>query len=390
MSSLGSLESLIPYRALAARRAETRSLPLAGEEPLALFLGAGHVAYLFTNRRFLILKRAKPLARALAGRKLIDFKNGAADIGLEDVLGRARVKAETSVSEVAYVDAERVYSAGAIVVYAGGRKHSLTLGEKRREIAPHTEALLRQLGIPRSAARLAMKRELKSWTLFSILTGATSLLASLVFPGLLDPLWGLALVAMGAGILCSAEPAMFVVLGVGMVWAAVMNLLGLSASPLRGGQLQLAPIFQVYWAGVLFTRYRKYEHLYDGGDAADKSVDAPGRAAARVRQAARSLAATLTRRRKSPAMPLLSLVIAAIEVLLLLSLFEAWLLEWPRQVLSWLSHGQMHLAVLGTAVGLASLCSRRGARWAAATGAAVNAVTVATIVSLLVAGLLRR
>ncbi len=69
---------------------------------------------------------------------------------------------------------------------------------------------------------------------------------------MLDPIWGLTLVIVGLGILCSAEPAMFIILGVGMVWAALMNLLGLTASPLRNGQLPIGPLFQLYWATVLF------------------------------------------------------------------------------------------------------------------------------------------
>src|SRR6185295_9283679 len=71
MTSLGALESLVAPQPLFERVGEAAAA--AGEAPLALFIGVNHVAYLFTTERLLILKRAKPLARELAGRKIIDF-----------------------------------------------------------------------------------------------------------------------------------------------------------------------------------------------------------------------------------------------------------------------------------------------------------------------------
>lgn len=389
MTSLGALESLVAPQPLFERVGEAAAA--ADEAPLALFIGVGHVAYLFTTERLLILKRAKPLARELAGRKIIDFMRAPVSFGLEAILSKTRIKAEFPISEVAYVDAERVYSAGSVMVYARGRKHTLTLGHKRAEIEPYTEALRARLGIPKSAASHVMKRELKAWTKLSIATGATSLLMSFVFPGMLDPIWGLTLVIVGIGILCSAEPAMFIILGVGMIWAALMNLLGLTSSPLHSGQMPIAPLFQLYWATVLFMKYRKYEHLYDGASFGGEKKSG------RWKNALRSLAAALPggqQRSASAAghtlMPLLSLGIAAVEVVLLFSLFEASLLRWPQQMIALLSRGHLHLAMVGGAVGIASLYSRRGTRWAAIAGVLVNAAMAVTIVSLLVLGLLRK
>jgi hypothetical protein len=395
MTSLGTLESLAAQEPLFESVGE--ALAAADEAPLALFIGVNHLAYLFTTRRFLLLKRARPLARELAGRKIIDFMRAPVEFGLEDVLSKTRIKAEFAISEVAYLEAERVYSAGAVMVYARGRKHTLTLGHKRAEIAPYTDELRARLGIPKSAASVVMKRELKAWTILSIATGATSLLLSFVFPSMLDPIWGLTLVIVGLGILCSAEPAMFIILGVGMVWAALLNLLGLTSSPLRGGNLQFAPFFQLYWAGVLFTKYRKYEHLYDHAYPSSAAGASSSQTPSRLVSALGSLAAALPGWRRLSAsvadhaiMPLLSLFIAAVEVLLLLSLFEASLLQWPQKMIALLSRGHLHLAMVGGAIGLASLYSRRGARWAAMAGLMVNAVMAVTIVSLLVLGWLSK
>ncbi len=61
-------------------------------------------------------------------------------------------------------------------------------------------------------------------------------------------------------------------------------------------------------------------------------------------------------------MPLLSLGIAAVEVVLLLSLFEASLLQWPQKMIALLSRGICIWPWSGGAVGIASLYSRRGTR----------------------------
>src|SRR2546427_10077667 len=105
MTSLGSLESLASPQPFLQRNEALESAAPVDEAPLALFIGAGYVAYLFTTRRFLILKRAKPLVRAAAGCKLIDFKRTAVDFGLEEMLGWTAIKAEFPISEVAYIDA---------------------------------------------------------------------------------------------------------------------------------------------------------------------------------------------------------------------------------------------------------------------------------------------
>jgi hypothetical protein len=393
MASVVSLETLASYRPLTEEAAVTESVAQAEEAPLALFIGVNHIAFFFTTQRFFILKQARRLARALAGQKMIDFRRAPVDLSLEDVLSQTQIKAQFPVAEVSYLDAERVYSAASVRVYLRGRKHELTLGHKQAEIAPYVEALLERFGIPRSAARLVMKRELRAWTKFTILTGSTSLLLSFALPGMLDPVWGLTLVIVGAGILCSAEPAMFIILGVGMIWAALMNLLGLNSSPLRGGSLPIAPMFQVYCAILLFAKYRKYKHLYDGwAEQAEEKASLWRRfSLARIFSAVRlRLGRSSASVAECAAMPLMSLAIAGIEVLLLLSLFEASFLRWSPRVISLLSHGHLHLAMVGGAVGVASLYSRRGARWAAIAGVMINALMAATIVSLLITGLVRK
>ncbi len=394
MSSLSLWESAATCQAILERETEAEVVAQREEVPLALFLGANYSAFLFTTWRFIFLKQAQSLARVMAGRRIIDFTSRPADFTLAEILNQAKIKAEFPITAVDYIDAERVYRAGAVKVYAGGHKYELTVGQKQAEIAPYIEMVREQLGIPKSAAGVVMNRELRSWTLFSLLTGVTSLMLSFVFPGVLDPMWGLTLVIVGAGILCFAEPAMFIILGVVMVWAALMNLLGFSSSPLRNNYFQIAPLFQLYWAKVLFTKYQKYEHLYESNPA---SLVAGAAREARWRRrygrALRQLAFLLPWPgrfsggiAKCAPMSVLSLVIAGIEVLLLLSLCEALLLQLPQQVIGLISHGHMHLAVIGIAVGIAALRSRRSSRWAAVLGVTINTLMAVTIISLLITG----
>ncbi len=398
MSSLSLWESVAAYQVISERGSEAEVVAPGEEFPLALFLGANYSAFLFTTQRFIFLKQTQPLARAMAGHRIINFTGRAADFTLAEILSQAKIKTEFPITAVDYIDAGRIYRAGAVKVYTGGRKYELTVGQKQAEIAPQVEMVREQLGIPKSAAGVVMNRELRSWTLFSLLTGATSLMLSFVFPGMLDPIWGLILVMVSAGILCFAEPAMFIILGVVMVWAALMNLLGFSSSPLRNDYFQIAPLFQLYWAKVLFTKYQKYEHLYESGSANLVAGAAGGglwrRRRGRVLCQLAFLLPRLGRFSASLAewapMSVLSLVIAGIEVLLLLSLCEALLLQLPQQVIGLISHGHMHLAIIGVAVGIAALCSRRSSRWAALLGVAINTLMAVTIISLLMTGVVGR
>ncbi|HZS06912.1 MAG TPA: hypothetical protein VFD58_18900 [Blastocatellia bacterium] len=375
MTSPGLLEILNP----GAESATTPSLPAAASEVagtgqdealLALFIGVNHQAYLFTSRRLLILRRVKPLVRQLSGRRLIDLTEDSAGLSLPEVFRQTRIKKEIPVEEITWMDAERVYSAGAVIVFARGRRYELTIGHKCAEIAPYVNALRAALGIPLAASGQAMKRDLRMWSLFCCLTGSLTFLLSFVHQGVLEPVWGLALTVIGAGVWFSVEPAMFIILGVGMAWAATMNLLGLNPSLLNKGHLPLGVPLQIYWAVMLFAKYRKYEHLYDPGNTVSASTQIPGRAS------------SLPGLTESPVMPILSSAIGATG-LILLGLHFTTIREWPLTAAAMITRGHLYLAVIGLAVGLASCYSRRGQRRAALAGITVNAVTALTLITLL-------
>jgi hypothetical protein len=339
----------------------------ADEMPLAVFLGVNNRAWFFTSRRMLILKGTRRLTRQLAGRGIIDLTSPLAALQPEEVLRQTIIRQEIPVAEISWIEAERMYRAGTIILFARGRRHELTVGHKRAELAPYIEALRQSYGIPLSAASEAMKRDLRIWARFCVASGSLTFLLSFAYPGLLEPAWGLAVAVIGAGAWRVPEPAMFILLGCGMVWAAMLNLFGLNSSLLSKGHLPLGVPLQLYWALALFAKYQKFQHLYD--------VEKPAPAVDLSESS--SFGALLA---EMPLMPLLSVCIAAAEIILLSLRFTT---LWPASAATMISRGHLHLAMIGTAVGLASLYSRRSQRRAAITGVTLNAVMACALITLL-------
>jgi hypothetical protein len=371
MTSPGVIQSLDQGAEVAAIQplvtgaTETAAVAQTDELPLALYIGVNNQAWFFTSRRLLILKGVRQLARQLAGGRIIDFTSPLTLLRAEDVLRQTSVREEIPVAEISWLDAERIYSASAVIAFARGRRLELTVGHKRAELAPYVETLRHRFSIPLSAARVAMQRELKMWSMFCVATGSLTFLLSFAYPGLLEPTWGLTVAAMGAGAWCLSEPTMFIVLGTGMLWAAIMNLCGLNSSLLNSGRnsshLPLGVPFQIYWALMLFAKYRKYEHLNRTPEPAASS----GARFAGLAWLARW-----------------SLFIALTEIVLLsLHLTSVW--RWPDSAAAMLSRGHLNLAMLGMATGLAALCSRRQERRTAVTGIVINAVTALALIILL-------
>lgn len=373
MTSPGVLESLDQSARVTAQGLtpasdrETATVAQADEMPLAVFLGVNNRAWFFTSRRMLILKGTRRLTRQLAGRGIIDLTSPLAALQPEEVLRQTIIRQEIPVAEISWIEAERMYRAGTIILFARGRRHELTVGHKRAELAPYIEALRQSYGIPLSAASEAMKRDLRIWARFCVASGSLTFLLSFAYPGLLEPAWGLAVAVIGAGAWRVPEPAMFILLGCGMVWAAMLNLFGLNSSLLSKGHLPLGVPLQLYWALALFAKYQKFQHLYD--------VEKPAPAVDLSESS--SFGALLA---EMPLMPLLSVCIAAAEIILLSLRFTT---LWPASAATMISRGHLHLAMIGTAVGLASLYSRRSQRRAAITGVTLNAVMACALITLL-------
>lgn len=373
MTSPGVLESLDQSARVTAQGLtpasdrETATVAQADEMPLAVFLGVNNRAWFFTSRRMLILKGTRRLTRQLAGRGIIDLTSPLAALQPEEVLRQTIIRQEIPVAEISWIEAERMYRAGTIILFARGRRHELTVGHKRAELAPYIEVLRQSYGIPLSAASEAMKRDLRIWARFCVASGSLTFLLSFAYPGLLEPAWGLAVAVIGAGAWRVPEPAMFILLGCGMVWAAMLNLFGLNSSLLSKGHLPLGVPLQLYWALALFAKYQKFQHLYD--------VEKPAPAVDLSESS--SFGALLA---EMPLMPLLSVCIAAAEIILLSLRFTT---LWPASAATMISRGHLHLAMIGTAVGLASLYSRRSQRRAAITGVTLNAVMACALITLL-------
>ena len=374
MTSPGILDSLNQHPQVATaelrRAAEQTAAAQADELPLALMIGVNNQAWFFTTHRLLMLKKVRRLARQLAGRRLIDFTGSDTSLRTEEVLSQTRIKREIPLAGISWLEAERMYRVGAVALFADGRRYELTVNHKRHELLPYVKSLRESYGIQPSAARHAMNRDLGTWGRFCLATGSLTFLLSFAYPGLLEPTWGLTVALIGAGAWWLSEPAMFIIFGFGMVWAAVMNLCGLNSSLLSKGHLPLGVPFQLYWGLMLFSRYQKFEYLYD--------VEHPAAVSDRF-SAGSSFSAAMA---EMPLLPLLSLFIAITEIILLSLHFTAvW--QWPDSLAALLSRGHLHLAMIGMAVGVASVCSRRSRRGAAMTGIAVNALTAAVLMTLM-------
>lgn len=378
MTSPGILESLkfgSEGASLASAKlfseSQTATAAATDEHPLAFFLGVNQHAWLFTSQRLLMLKGNKSLARQMAGGSVVDFARSRHALSVTEILEQTRIRQEIPVTAISWLDAERRYSAGVVILFACGRKHELTVGQKRAELLPFMEDLRQRFSIPPSAARQAMKRDLRVWALFSIVSGLLTFLLSFAYPGLLEPVWGLTVAFIGTGVWCLSEPAMFIVLGMGMAWAAMMNLCGLNSSLLNtgsnGGHLSLGVPLQLYWAATLFVRFRRYEHLYDYDHTPS------------VQEAGISVGGPVT---ETPLLPWFSSGIAVTTVTLL-SLYLSFLWRWPANITAMIPRGCLHLAMIGMAIGIASLYSRRARRVVAITGTTINAVVALILLTLL-------
>lgn len=106
----------------------------------------------------------------------------------------------------------------------------------------------------------AMLKKIRSWAYWLLGIGAISLIAS----GFLDPSWGILLIVVGLASFLFKDAAMFVIYGITLIWAAIMNTIG----GIDGQEWGWAAfsIIQVYIAVRTFmmhARFRKAQADWD-------------------------------------------------------------------------------------------------------------------------------
>lgn len=113
-----------------------------------------------------------------------------------------------------------------------------------------------------------MLREIRSWGFVLMFWGALQLAGSSVS-------WGTLLLAVGLGSFYFREAAIFVVYGVSMTWAAILNILGGDLAGIVIGLVQIVMAFQIFRQ---FSRFHQMqiEHL---AASAPGNQPIPGRSA---------------------------------------------------------------------------------------------------------------
>ena len=95
--------------------------------------------------------------------------------------------------------------------------------------------------------RDALKKDLRGWGTGLIIMGVISFLLS----GFLDPIWGGILIAIGVATLIVQQRGMFIIIGIGLILAGIMNI---SA----GGGWKIFGFLQIYWGIQEIRKFNKY------------------------------------------------------------------------------------------------------------------------------------
>ena len=261
-----------------------------------------------------------------------------------------------------------------------------------------------------SLLEMAMRRDIRSWGGWMIVMG----IISFVSAGFLDSAWGILLVVVGLGSLIFRTPALYIVYGVTLVWAAVNNALGSS------GTWAVFALVQLVMAVQTFGQFRKFNQAYQAGQrkAAEKPVEvvpaqeskvevetaAPG---AQEQPAAPELltpqqafeAARVTLERplitpdpNAPAFTWLSLAMGFFGLFSLVALLSFSILQGifvqaaniSEQMIGFLTGVAIDFCLLGFATGLGSLLARHRFKGAAIAGLILGGLGIGIILTLMV------
>jgi hypothetical protein len=95
-----------------------------------------------------------------------------------------------------------------------------------------------------------MRKDLQSWGIGLLLVGVVSI----IFSGFLDPIWGVLLIVVGILTLAIKARGMFILIGILLTLAGIMNMFG------GGGWLAFG-VLQIYLGIMEFVKYGKYANV---------------------------------------------------------------------------------------------------------------------------------
>lgn len=245
-----------------------------------------------------------------------------------------------------------------------------TGSEERAEIRKELSALM-----PERKDIVQMYKNIRAWTTTSLILGALSVFSG----GTLDPVWGVMMVIVGIFSWRIQIPAMFVLYGVLMACAALMN--GLAAiTGAASGWLVIGAILQTFWSVSLFSLFRKYRRL------PLQALFEAGTWPAGVRPPQDAAAITKHFARAGTILGIAALILAPVLFVgSVVHIVVTGQLQTPL-ILAWLLSGTFDLAVLALGLSCAALLSgtvKRG--WAIGGIAASAPVLVGWILLMLLA-----
>jgi tetratricopeptide (TPR) repeat protein len=220
----------------------------------------------------------------------------------------------------------------------------------------------RQAAVQKAIAR--MYERIRSWAITSLLWGGLSIFAS----GTLDPVWGIVMIVIAILSWKVKVPAMFIVYGAFMGWAAVMN--GLAV--LSGGSVTwlLMAALQAYWTYSIVKEFKVYrqlplQELFDAGvwPAHLPPPQPEPVITGRFAVGGAILAAT-------------SLILVPTVFLADVALMMLVGPTWASQLLSWMLSGSIDLAVLALGLCGAALMSKTERKVWAVGGVVISALVL--------------
>ncbi len=262
-----------------------------------------------------------------------------------------------------------------------------------------------------SLLEIAMRRDIRSWGGWMIVMG----IISFVSAGFLDSAWGILLVVVGLGSLIFRTPALYIVYGVTLVWAAINNAL------LSSGTWAIFSLVQLVMAVQTFGQFRKFNQAYQAGQrkAAEKPVEVVSQPVNEVsviestdpdaqtqpdttgqvitREALETARATLERPlinpdANAPAFTWLSLAMGFFGLFSLLALLGFSILQGifaqaaniSEEMIGFLTGVAIDFCLLGFSTGLGSLLARHRFKGAAIAGLILGGLGIGIILTLMV------
>ncbi len=223
------------------------------------------------------------------------------------------------------------------------------------------QAAARQVALQVAATR--MHERIRSWAITSLVWGGLSIFAS----GTFDPVWGIVMIVIAILSWKIKVPAMFVVYGAFMGWAAVTN--GLAV--LTGGNISwlLMAALQAYWTYSILKEFKVYRQL-----PLQELVDAGAWPA--------HLGPPQPERVITGRFAIVGAILAALAIILLPTVFLANIGlrvltgTAPESLLTWMLLGSVDIAVLALGLCGAALLSKTERKVWAIGGVVISALVL--------------